>query len=114
MGLLLSGSDQERSFRSDVISNGAPSLRSDIIPGQQIYPPNGDYEPPINGKRRRIGLQGAFQWKPHPDLETFAEAGYQELRSLHQQPRLNHPTHGPPVALDTVPPYEWPNAIHSG
>src|SRR3546814_9727268 len=60
MGLLLSGSYQERSIRSDVISNGAPSLRSDIIPGQQIYTPNGDYEPLINGKRRRIRLQGAF------------------------------------------------------
>src|SRR3546814_8898690 len=72
MGLLLSGSYQERSFRSDVISNGAPSLRSDIIPGQQIYTPNGDYEPLIHGKSSRIGLQGAFQWKPNPHLAIFA------------------------------------------
>src|SRR3546814_13481062 len=66
----------------------------------QIYTPNGDYEPLINGKRRRIGLQGAFQWKPNPDLEIFAEAGYQEFRSLQQQRGLNNPTNGRAVDPD--------------
>src|SRR3546814_10198422 len=112
--LLLSGSYQERSFRSDVISNGAPSLLSDIIPGQQIYTPNGDYEPLINGKRRRIGLQGAFQWKPNPDLEIFAEAGYQEFRSLQQQRGLNNPTNGRAVDPDTVTLYEGTSDFKSG
>ncbi|HVI98988.1 MAG TPA: TonB-dependent receptor [Sphingomonas sp.] len=94
MGLLLSGSYQERSFRSDVISIGAPSVRPDLIPGREIVAPNGDYEPLINGKRRRIGLQGVFQWKPNPDLEIYAEAGYQEYRSLQEQRGLNNPTNG--------------------
>jgi len=92
MGLLLSGSYQERSFRSDVLSVGAPNARPDIIPGETVITPNGDYEPLINGKRRRIGLDGVFQWKPNPDLEIYAEASYQEFRSLQQQRGLNEPT----------------------
>ncbi|MCM8730528.1 TonB-dependent receptor [Hephaestia sp. GCM10023244] len=114
MGVLLSGSFQERSFRSDVISNGAPSLRSDVIAGQKVYTPNGDYEPLINGKRRRIGLQGAFQWKPNPDLEIFAEAGYQEFRSLQQQRGLNNPTNGRAVEPGSVTLYDGTDHFKSG
>src|SRR3546814_20744392 len=80
----------------------------------QIYTPNGDYEPLINGKRRRIGLQGAFQWKPNPDLEIFAEAGYQEFRSLQQQRGLNNPTNGRAVDPDTVTLYEGTSDFKSG
>ncbi len=114
MGLLLSGSYQERSFRSDVISTGAPGIRTDVIPGQEIVTPNGDYEPLINGKRRRIGLQGVFQWKPNPDLEIFAEAGYQEYRSLQEQRGLYNPTNGSAVDPDTVTLYEDTNDFKSG
>src|SRR3546814_9081505 len=74
----------------------------------------GDYEPLINGKRRRIGLQGAFQWKPNPDLEIFAEAGYQEFRSLQQQRGLNNPTNGRAVDPDTVTLYEGTSDFKSG
>jgi len=114
MGVLISGSYQERSFRSDVISTGAPSLRSDIVPGQQIYTPNGDYEPLINGKRRRIGLDGVFQWKPNPDTEIYAEAGYQEFRSLQQQRGLNDPTNGHAVDQSTVTLYDGTQDFKSG
>ncbi|HEU4960601.1 MAG TPA: TonB-dependent receptor [Sphingomonas sp.] len=114
MGLLISGSYQERSFRSDVISTGAPSLRSDVIAGQKIYTPNGDYEPLINGKRRRIGLDGVFQWKPNPDTEIYAEAGYQEFRSLQQQRGLNDPTNGRAVDPSTVTLYEGTDDFKSG
>jgi len=114
MGLLVSGSYQERSFRSDVLSTGAPSLRSDIIAGQKIYTPNGDYEPLINGKRRRIGLDGVFQWKPNPDTEIYAEAGYQEFRSLQQQRGLNNPTNGKAVDPSTVTLYDGTDDFKSG
>ena len=114
MGLLVSGSYQERSFRSDVLSTGAPSLRSDIIAGRNIYTPNGDYEPLINGKRRRIGLDGVFQWKPNPDTEIYAEAGYQEFRSLQQQRGLNNPTNGKAVDPSTVTLYDGTDDFKSG
>jgi TonB-dependent receptor len=101
MGVLLSGSYQERAFRSDVLSTGAPNVRPDIIPGQDVVTPNGDYEPLINGKRRRIGLDGVFQWKPNPNLEFYAEAGYQEFRSLQQQYGLNEPTNASHIDQET-------------
>lgn len=113
MGLLLSGSYQERSFRSDVLSTGAPSNRTDILAGQTVVTPNGDYEPLINGKRRRIGLDGVFQWKPNPSLEFYAEAGYQEFRSFQQQRGLNDPTNGKAVDPATVKLYDGTSDLES-
>lgn len=114
MGLLLSGSYQERGFRSDVLSTGAPSNRTDILAGQTVVTPNGDYEPLINGKRRRIGLDGVFQWKPNPSLEFYAEAGYQEFRSFQQQRGLNDPTNGKAVDPSTVTLYDGTSDFKSG
>ena len=114
LGLLLAGSYQERAFRTDLISIGAPSVRTDVIPGQQIITPNGDYEPLINGTRRRIGLDGTIQYKPNPDLELYAQASYQEFRSLQEQRGLNNPTNGRAVDPTTVKLYEGTSDFKSG
>src|SRR3546814_14127376 len=53
-------------------------------------------------------------WKPNPDLEIFAEAGYQEFRSLQQQRGLNNPTNGRAVDPDTVTLYEGTSDFKSG
>ncbi|WP_343228020.1 TonB-dependent receptor [Stakelama flava] len=102
MGLLVSGSYQERAFRSDIEAVGAPSERNDLITGRTIVTPNGDYEPLIDGKRRRIGLGATFQWKPTPELEFYAQAGYQEFRSIQQQRGLNNPSNGLSVVPGSV------------
>ena len=114
MGILLSGSYQERAFRSDVLSVGAPRERSDLIPGRSIVTPNGDYEPLINGDRRRIGLDGMFQWKPNPDLEFYVQASYQEFRSLQQQRGLNNPSNGIAVVPGSVTTFEGTDDFQSG
>ena len=114
MGLILSGSYQERAFRSDVISAGAPGVRSDVIAGRSIVTPNGDYEPLINGTRRRIGLDGTFQWKPTPELEFYAQASYQEFRSLQQQRGLNNPTNGIAVEPGSVTTFDGTDDFKSG
>ena len=114
MGLLLSGSYQERAFRSDVISAGAPNKRTDVIAGRTIYTPNGDYEPLINGKRRRIGLDGTFQWKPSAELEFYAQASYQAFRSRQQQRGLNNPTNGIAVVPGSVTTFEGTDDFQSG
>ncbi|WNO54071.1 TonB-dependent receptor [Stakelama saccharophila] len=102
MGLLVSGSYQERAFRSDIEAVGAPSERTDLIAGRTIVTPNGDYEPLVDGTRRRIGLGATFQWKPTPELELYAQAGYQEFRSIQQQRGLNNPTNGLSVVPGSV------------
>ncbi|EMD84389.1 TonB-dependent receptor [Pacificimonas flava] len=114
MGLLISGAYQERDFRSDVVTPGAPGIRTDIIPGQEIVTPNGDYEPLIDGNRRRIGLDALFQWMPNPDLEFYAQASYQEFRSDQQQRGFNNPTNAFDVVPGSVELFEGTNDFKSG
>ncbi len=114
MGILLSGSYQERAFRSDVISAGAPRTRADLIAGRNIVTPNGDYEPLINGNRRRIGFDGTFQWKPNADLEFYAQGSYQEFRSFQEQRGLNNPTNGIAVVPGSVTTFDGTDNFKSG
>jgi TonB-dependent receptor len=114
MGVLLSGSFQQRSFRADIVSVGAHSRRTDVIAGQDVITPNGTYEPLISGKRTRIGIDGTWQWRPTPDLEFYAQGSYQEFRSIQEQYGLNVATNGFPVVAGRGSRFPRPNDLQSG
>lgn len=114
MGLLLSGSYQQRSFRADIVSVGSHRNRDDIIAGQNVVTPNGTYEPLISGKRTRIGLDATWQWRPTPDLEFYAQGSYQQLRTIQEQYGLNVATNGFPIVPGSVTLFPGTNDFQSG
>ncbi|PAL21748.1 TonB-dependent receptor [Sphingopyxis sp. GW247-27LB] len=114
MGVLLSGSFQQRSFRADIVSVGAHSRRTDVIAGQEVITPNGTYEPLISGKRTRIGIDGTWQWRPTPDFEIYAQGSYQEFRSIQEQYGLNVATNGYAVVPGSVTLFPGTNDFQSG
>lgn len=91
MGFLIAGVDQRRTFRSDVPAWNAAVSRSDVVPGKDVYLTSGDYETSIYGKRHRPGINTAFQWRPAPNFDFYAQAGFQSFSSKQQQYGLNVP-----------------------
>lgn len=114
MGVLLSGSFQQRSFRADIVSVGAHGRRTDVIAGQTVITPNGTYEPLVDGKRTRIGIDGTWQWRPTPELEIYAQGSYQEFRSIQEQYGLNVPTNGRAVVPGSVTLFPGTSDFKSG
>ena len=112
-GILVSGAYQERAFATDIVNVGAPAARSDIIAGQTVAAPNGSYQPAISGNRRRIGLDAMAQYKPNPDLEFYAQFGYQDFRSIQEQFGLNIPTNGRTPIAGTATLFDGTNDIKS-
>lgn len=101
MGFLLAGAYQERDYRADVIGVGNPTQRrSDNLrvcaatnpctTENVISLPNGTFEPLIVGHRTRIGLDGMFQWRPTPEVELYAQVGYQRFKDAANQWGLNN------------------------
>jgi len=94
IGILGAVSYQERSYRQDLDSTGAPLVRTNLVAGQAIFAPNGNYQPLIVGQRQRIGANAALQWRPAPNLEFTLEGQYQRFKTTQQQYAVNIPTNG--------------------
>jgi TonB-dependent receptor len=99
IGVLGSISYQERAYRQDIDSTGAPTprvpgLASQIDPTRTVYAPNGNYQVLVTGDRQRIGANAALQWRPSPDLEFTLEGNYQRFKTTQQQDSVNIPTAG--------------------
>lgn len=99
IGVLAAVSYQERSYRQDLDSTGAPTprvpgLASQIDPTRTVFAPNGNYQVLINGNRQRIGANAALQWRPASNLEFSLEGQYQRFRTNQQQYSANIPTAG--------------------
>lgn len=85
IGALVSMSYQDRAYRQDLDSIGAPAPRTDLIPGKTVNAPNGIYLPQIIGERKRKGLSGALQWRPTSELELYAQGNYTNLKTQQNQ-----------------------------
>lgn len=99
IGVLAAISYQERSYRQDLDSTGAPTPRipgtaSQIDPTRTVFAPNGNYQVLITGNRQRIGANAALQWRPASNLEFSLEGQYQRFRTNQQQYSANIPTAG--------------------
>ncbi len=99
IGLLGSFSYQERAYRQDLDSTGAPTARvptkaSEIDPTRTVFAPNGNYQVLITGDRQRIGANAALQWKPASNLEFTLEGQYQRFKTTQNQLSVNIPTAG--------------------
>lgn len=106
VGALFSASYQERAYREDLNSTGAPAERTDLIPGRTVIAPNGTYEPLITGLRKRTGVNAALQWEPIHDLQFYAEGNYQQLKTRQDQRGVYIPTNGlsaVPGSVETFP-----------
>jgi TonB-dependent receptor len=104
IGLLGSISYQDRAYRQDINSTGAPSpfLPGTAVPGETVFAPNGNYQPLIIGDRQRIGANAALQWRPAPNLEFNLEGQYQRFKTEQQQYAVNIPTAGGTVVPGSV------------
>jgi len=99
IGVLAAISYQERSYRQDIDSTGAPTprvpgLASQIDPTRTVFAPNGNYQVLVTGNRQRIGANAALQWRPASNLEFSLEGQYQRFRTIQQQYSANIPTAG--------------------
>jgi len=107
IGVLAAISYQERSYRQDLDSTGAPTPRipgkaSEIDPTRTVFAPNGNYQVLITGNRQRIGANAALQWRPASNLEFSLEGQYQRFRTNQQQYSVNIPTAGSAYIPGTV------------
>ena len=94
IGLLGSFSYQDRKYRQDIDSTGAPTPRNDLVAGQTVFAPNGNNQVLVVGERQRIGANVALQWRPSPNLEFTLEGQYQRFKTTQQQYSANTPTAG--------------------
>ena len=102
IGLLGAVSYQERAYRQDLDSTGAPTPRipgtaSQIDPSQTVFAPNGNYQVLVTGVRQRIGANAALQWRPAPNLEFVLEGQYQRFKTTQDQVSVNIPSAGSPA-----------------
>lgn len=103
IGLLGSFSYQDRKYRQDIDSTGAPTARNDLIAGQTVFAPNGNNQVLVIGERQRIGANVALQWRPAPNLEFTVEGQYQRFKTTQQQYSANTAVAGStPVAGSTT------------
>lgn len=85
LGALLQGDYQERRYREDQATDQSILLNRAVVPGQTTTLINGTYNTLIAGERRRTAVDGVVQWRATPQLEVYAEASSEELRSNQNQ-----------------------------
>ncbi|QQX86666.1 TonB-dependent receptor [Cupriavidus necator] len=89
IGVLLNVSRQRRGWREDQQGTGAPVARTDLVPGQTVYAPNGSTNTISSGQRERTAGNLALQWRSAPSLELYAEGSYAELRTAQDSHQIN-------------------------
>lgn len=102
VGALASFSYQDRKYRQDIASTGAPTPRTNLIAGQAVFAPNGNNQVLVVGDRQRIGANAALQWRPSPSLEFTLEGQYQRFRTIQQQYNVLVATAGTAAAPGSV------------
>lgn len=88
-GALLNIARQERAWREDQKSVGAPLARTDLVPGQTVLAPNGATETASRGTRRRDGAHLVLQWRPTDALDLYAEASRAKLLTFQNSYQFN-------------------------
>lgn len=114
MGLLLSGSYQERSALEDYVSGGAPTCFGGTTAGKcNMIAPHGYYNPTYTADRTRVGFNGAFQWRPTEELELYVEGSYEKFNT----DQLDYGTYpqffAPSATMDSQTFYPGTNIIKS-
>lgn len=89
LGLLVNLAFQERAWREDQKSTGAPAPRTDLLPGLTVAAPGSTSETVSLGTRRRIGGSAVVQWRPAPEWEFSAELHAAELRTRQDSHQIN-------------------------
>ncbi|MCE4557987.1 TonB-dependent receptor [Pelomonas sp. P8] len=89
VGLLFNAAQQRRAFREDQKSTGAPTLRSDLVPGIAVVAPAGSTESASQGWRTRQGASALLQWQPGPHAELLAELHVAGLRTRQDTLQVN-------------------------
>jgi iron complex outermembrane receptor protein len=85
VGALFAFSYQDRTYRQDQTSDSSILTSTTAIPGQTTTLINGSYNTMFVGERKRTGFDGALQWQPAEDLQTYVEASSEELSSYQSQ-----------------------------
>jgi TonB-dependent receptor len=88
-GLLVNLTRQDRAWREDQKSGGAPIVRDDLVPGLHVIAPNGTSETTSIGRRRRTGGSAILQWRPNDQLDLYAEAAYAEFETRQDSYQIN-------------------------
>jgi len=88
-GVLLNLAVQERAWREDQKTAGAPLARTDLVPGQTVLAPNGLSEVASLGTRKREGAHLMLQWRPNEALDLYAEASHAELLTRQNSYQFN-------------------------
>ncbi|PPC91980.1 MAG: TonB-dependent receptor [Methylobacter sp.] len=88
-GALINFSYQERAFREDQKGIGNPVARTNLIPGQTVFVPNGTSETSSLGQRNRTAGNLVLQWRPSDSLELYAEASYVEFKTIQNSYQIN-------------------------
>ncbi|HXU92367.1 MAG TPA: TonB-dependent receptor [Gallionella sp.] len=81
-GALLSLVRQQRAWREDQKSAGAPIARTDILAGRTIVAPNGMTETVSAGSRERTSANVVLEWMPVETLSLYAEANYAQFLTI--------------------------------
>jgi iron complex outermembrane recepter protein len=84
LGALLSASYQERQLQEDYISAGAPTCYGPVAAGvctSGIIGPNGFFNPQYTAERRRMGFNGALQWRPGERVELYLDGNYMRFET---------------------------------
>lgn len=88
-GALVNFAYQRRAWREDQKSTGNPVARTNIIPGQTVFAPNGTSETSSLGHRERTGGSLMLQWRPTDALELYAEGNYAEFKTIQNSYQIN-------------------------
>ena len=79
VGALFNLAWQQRAFREDQMSAGAPITRSNIVSGQTVVASNGVSDSISVGTRERKSAGMVLQWQPADALKLYGEATYTEF-----------------------------------
>lgn len=88
-GVLVNIVSQKRAWREDQKSTGAPTPRTDLIPGQTVIAPNGTAETTSVGTRDRQADAVVLQWRPAKQLELYAEGNYTQFKTRQDSHQIN-------------------------
>jgi len=88
-GALMNLTYQKRGWREDQKGSGYLLARADLVPGQTVTAPNGTSETISLGNRERTAGNLVLQWRPSKALDLYAEASYDEFRTLQDSYQIN-------------------------
>jgi len=81
IGALLALSYQSRPYRENYTELSQPTPRTDLVPGQTINAPYGEYYAYNYGTRSRVGVNGSLQWQPTKNTEFYLDSYLADFKS---------------------------------